>query len=81
MQLLEKYEIAIAEQLGMSGEDVDESEAFHNSKASGRKGGILGWLHRLRLQHTRAQGHLPVELEVLPSLPGVSRNHSNCIWY
>ncbi len=70
----------MAEQLGMeSGEDVDQSAVFHRTKASRRKGAILGWLHRLRLRYLRAQDHLPVELEVRPSLPGVSRNHSDCI--
>ncbi len=53
----------MAEQLGMeSGEDVDQSAVFHRTKASRRKGAILGWLHRLR--YLRAQDHLPVELEV-----------------
>ncbi len=81
MHVLEKYELAIAEQLGMSGEDVDASAVYHKTKTSRRKGVILGWLHYLRLRYFRAQDHLPVELEVVPSLSGVSRNHSNCILY
>ncbi len=84
--MLEDFEFQVAEQLGIPAEDID-SVRIHleaKNKASQDIGyslslGRLCKLHRLRLQYSHAQRNLPVDLEVCPSPPGVSRNHSRRI--
>ncbi len=76
--------LTVAEQLGMSsGEDVDEVAIFHKAKALALDSVLsnLGMLRRLRHQYNRSQDHLPVRLEVHPSILGVSLDHDNCIRY
>lgn len=87
---LEELEIVVAEQLGirMSGEDIDSVAVLLETKnkvlSHGNYSPTLGRLHklqRLRLQYSHCQRGLPVQLEVCPSLPGVSRNNSDYILY
>ncbi len=83
MRLLEEFEFQVAEQLGISTEATDavrihleaKNKAVHDvgySLSLGR----LRKLHRLRLQYSRAQRNLPVQLEVRPVPRGVSYNQS-----
>ncbi|SJK99314.1 uncharacterized protein ARMOST_02607 [Armillaria ostoyae] len=71
VRLLKESEREIAQRLGISGEpeDMDEVEVFFRAKAlrNGDDLAILGRLHSLRLQYSRAQPNLPVELNVYPS--------------
>ncbi|SJL17895.1 uncharacterized protein ARMOST_21462 [Armillaria ostoyae] len=73
---LEEVELELAKQLGMSGEDIDSVAVLLKTKnkvlSNGDYSSTLGRphkLHRLRLQYSRCQRSLPVELEVCPSLP------------
>ncbi len=84
MKQLEKFEVQIADYLGMSAEDLDptllllklKKKVLHDVDYS-QSLVKLRKLHSLRLQYSRAQRRLPVDLDVCPSLQGVSRNHSH----
>ncbi|SJL17911.1 uncharacterized protein ARMOST_21480 [Armillaria ostoyae] len=77
MRPLEEFEFQVAEQLGISAEDIDSvrillearNKASHDVYYALSLGGLRK-LHRLRLQYSRAQRDLPVKLEVCPSPPG-----------
>lgn len=82
MRPLQVFESAIAKQLGMpGGKDLDEVAVLHKVKALRKDGHLanLKILHHLRLQYNRTRDKLPAKLQVYPFLPGVSRNHSNCL--
>ncbi|PBK83786.1 hypothetical protein ARMGADRAFT_1067682 [Armillaria gallica] len=79
---LNALEWEVAQQLGMSGEpeDVDEVTVLLKAKALGSRDD-LSLLHRLRLQYSRAQRNLPVELNVYPSPPGPPYNVDGSRFY
>ncbi|PBK94318.1 hypothetical protein ARMGADRAFT_1062554 [Armillaria gallica] len=77
IRLLEEFEVAVAEQLGFSAEDIDSVRIFLEvkNKALGDTDysfilGNLRELHCLRHQNSRVQRNLPVDLKVSPSPPG-----------
>ncbi len=77
------FEVYLAEELGISAEDIDSVRIFLEVKNKALQDpdyslslGRLRKLHHLRLQYSRAQRNLPVDLEVCPSPLGVSRNQS-----
>ncbi len=77
---LKELEWEVAQQLGMSqGEPKDVDEVLVLLKVKSLRNGddlaMLWRLHCLRLQYSRAQLDLPVELKAYLSPPGVSRNH------
>ena len=81
--MLKEFEVYIAEQLGFSGEDIDSVRIYLEVKNKALQDAdyspgleSLRKLHSLRLQYSRAQRKLPVDLEVWSSPPDVSRNHS-----
>ncbi len=84
IRLLEKFEFEVAEQLGISAEDIDsviihleaKNKALHDVNYALNLA-RLRKLHRLRLQYSRALRNPPVDLEVHQSPPGVSRNRSH----
>ncbi|SJL17913.1 uncharacterized protein ARMOST_21482 [Armillaria ostoyae] len=73
---LEQFEADVAEHLGISAENVDSAtvliEVKRNTLRNGDSNSLveLHKLHVLRLQYSRAQRKLPVELNVCPSRPG-----------
>ncbi|PBK95049.1 hypothetical protein ARMGADRAFT_1163753 [Armillaria gallica] len=77
IHLLEKFELEVAEQLRIPAEDIDSVRILLEVKNKVLQGvdcslslGRLRELHRLRLQDSRAQRNLPVDLKVCPSPPG-----------
>ncbi len=84
LRMLEEFEVYLAEELGISAEDIDSVRIFLEVKNKALQDpdyslslGRLRKLHHLRLQYCRAQRNLPVDLEVCPSPLGVSRNQSS----
>ncbi|SJL17914.1 uncharacterized protein ARMOST_21484 [Armillaria ostoyae] len=74
--LLEQFESDVAEHLGISAQNVDSAtvliEVKRNTLRNGDSNSLveLHKLHVLRLQQSRAQRKLPVELNECPSRPG-----------
>ncbi len=81
IHMLEEFEVYLAEELGISAEDIDSVRILFKVKNKALQDadyslslGRLCKLHHLRLQYSCAQQNLPVNLEVCPSPLGVSRN-------
>ncbi|KAK0505478.1 caspase domain-containing protein [Armillaria luteobubalina] len=77
IRMLEEFEVYIAEQLGLSVEDIDSVRILLDAKSKALQDadysfsvGRLRKLHHLRLQYGRAQRNLPVNPEVRPPPPG-----------
>ncbi len=81
IHMLEEFEVYLAEELGISAEDIDSVRILFKVKNKALQDadyslslGRLCKLHHLRLQYSCAQQNLLVNLEVCPSPLGVSRN-------